>query len=137
MNHIQELIDENKDKLPVGLAKTLLEACKKESDDNKLYTVTLTKVVAFPYLTRDDCSDEANVNLTNETLKLIVEPDESDDDDTSFRVTPDNLLKNGKVPSACLTHKMPFVYRGGGDELLILHSIVPYIRKRQRGSADL
>ena len=118
------------------MAKTLLEACKKESDDNKLYTVTLTKVVAFPYLTRDDFS-EANVNLTNETLKLIVEPDESDDDDTSFRVPPDNLLKNGKVPSACLTHKMPFVYRGGGDELLILHSIVQYIRKRQRGSADL
>ena len=29
MNHVQELIDENKDKMPTALAKQLLDACKR------------------------------------------------------------------------------------------------------------
>jgi hypothetical protein len=74
MNHVQELIDENKDKMPTALAKQLLDACKEEADATKLYKLTWTMVDSYTHLVEDE--DEPNhveVKLSHKTQTLIVE----------------------------------------------------------------
>ena len=49
MNRVQELIDENKEQMPMALAKVLLDACKEEADNTKqLYKLTWTMVARRP-----------------------------------------------------------------------------------------
>ena len=74
MNRVQELIDENMDKIPVALAKTLLDACKEEADNTKkLYKLTWTVVNSYAYVVEvDDEPDFAQVKQSHKTQTLIV-----------------------------------------------------------------
>ena len=54
MNRVQELIDENAELMPTGLAKMLLDACKAEADAKpKLYRATVTRVTSVASLQAD------------------------------------------------------------------------------------
>ena len=66
---ILELIDERRDELPLGLAKTLLEAC---ADQPRLYRVTVTRVTAVPYIELVDDETEALVKMQTSTQTLIL-----------------------------------------------------------------
>ena len=74
MNHVQELIDENKDKMPTALAKQLLDACKEEADATKLYKLTWTMVDSHAHVVEvEDEPNHAEVKLSHKTQTLIVE----------------------------------------------------------------
>ena len=74
MNHVQELIDENKDKMPTALAKQLLDACKEEADSTKkLYKLTWTMVDSHAHVVEaEDEPGFAHVQLSHKTQTLIV-----------------------------------------------------------------
>jgi len=77
MNRVQELIDQNMDKIPVALAKTLLDACKEEAEiTKKLYRLTWTVVDSHGHVVVEDEDEPQNafarVNLSHKTQTLIV-----------------------------------------------------------------
>lgn len=127
MNSVQELIDESRDQMPVALAKKLLDACKAEADAKpKLYHITVTRVTSVAYV--EDC--EECVKLQDLTEDLIVEVI----DVATFRkmkACAAGLLAKGMLNESWLELSMPHVINRGSD-MLIVHSIVPYVPKRVR-----
>ena len=133
MNRVQELIDENMDQMPTGLAKTLLEACKAEADAKpKLYRITLTRVTSVPYMCEIDDEPEASVKLRDLTETFIVEVI----DDAAYKKLngypwETDLIAEGMLHESWLSYSMPQI-RNLGTSMLIVHSIVPYVAKRGR-----
>ena len=74
MNRVQELIDENKEQMPMALAKVLLDACKEEADNTKqLHKLTWTMVDSHAHVVEvEDEPDFARVKLSHKTQTLIV-----------------------------------------------------------------
>ena len=71
MNRVQEMIDERKDELPVGLAKELLDACKAEAESRpKLYRVTYTSVRTIAYHSE---LDGPEARMVSETMTVIAQ----------------------------------------------------------------
>ena len=66
MNRVQELIDQNKEQMPVALAKLLLDACKEEADNTKqLYKLTWTMVDSHAHVVEvEDEPNQAEVKLS-------------------------------------------------------------------------
>ena len=88
MNSVQELIDENREHLPTGLTKRLLDACKAEADAKpKLYRATVTRVTSVTYTDSHDEEIEANVKLQSLTQTLILEKV----DRATFNRMPDGI----------------------------------------------
>ena len=127
MNRVQEMIDERRHELPVGLAKELLEACR----DEALYRITYTTVIAVPRM--DTCDDEptAEVELLSDTKTQIVELDTS-----PLPLIWYEFLRHGKLNTSWLSRDMPFtVHTGNMDKptVIVVHSIVPlHASKRAR-----
>jgi hypothetical protein len=137
MNRVQELIDENKEHMPTGLAKRLLDACKAEADAKpKLYRATVTRVTSVTY-TDHACEDEieANVKLQSLTQTLIVEKVDRATlmrmPISSYSVEIDTLLNKGIIPESWVESDMPMVFNHNTNMHLV-HSIEPYVPKRAR-----
>ena len=133
MNRVQEMIDERRDELPVGLAKDLLDACKAEQDEKpKLYRVVLTKVTSESFV--DHCDDEctAEVKLQTVTLKPIVECLNREAFERMNRCAW-HLFDEGMMHERWLKFALPYTLRRGDDEVWILHSIAPFVPKRPLG----
>ena len=132
MNRVQEIIDENKDQMPTALAKTLLDACKAEADAKpKLYRITVTRVTSVAYSGEVEGCLEACVKLQHLTQSLIVDLLDA----TTFRGMKGcalDLLNKGMLPESWLRQSIPRVINHGTDEMLIVHSIEPYVHKRAR-----
>ena len=124
---MQELIDENREHMPTGLAKRLLDACKAEADANpKLYRATVTRVTSVMYTDSHDEEIEANVKLQSLTQTLIVE---KVDRATFSRIG--TLLNKGFITESWVESNMPLVFNYDTN-MLIVHSIEPYVPKRAR-----
>ena len=139
MNRVQELIDENKDQIPTGLAKVLLDACKEEADATKqLYALTWTTVEAHAHVERiEDDDDIAEVKLVPKTQTLIVEAMEHLPDHPEHG-SPCNLKStemphHGMVLASWMRLSMPHVISDPFDpsKLVVIHSIVPYEPKKR------
>ena len=128
MNRVQELIDEHKHEMPTGLAKELLDACAADAKTNRLYRVVLTKVTALP------CSYGASeVKFNDEIMTLIVEP--VNEQELGGANAALWLTAKGKMSKDWLKMKLPRVVRTPFDHLLVVHSITPYVPKRERAEA--
>ena len=125
MNRVQELIDERRDELPLGLAKTLLEAC---ADQPRLYRVTVTRVTAVPYTEMVDDEMEAAVKMQTSTQMLILEAVEDGEVRCSM-----SLLDEGKLHAGWLKLQTPHTICHSDDRVLIVHSIEPFVPSRKRG----
>ena len=134
MNRVQELLDENKDQVPTGLAKVLLDACKKEADATKqLYTLTWTTVEAHAHVEHiEDDEDIARVKLVPKTQTLIVEAIDHLPDHPRLgspcKLNSIEMPHNGMVLASWMRRPMPNVVfdRDGSSKLAVIHSIVPY-----------
>ena len=134
MNHVQELIDEHKHELPVGLAKELLEACKQDAETKPiLYKVSMTTVKAVAYDQNIDDELSACVKLVHDTQSIITELYTPSED----VVTPHslNLFKQGFIHKRWLEFSLPHTIEDSDDGLIVLSSITPFEpqRKRARG----
>jgi hypothetical protein len=125
MDRVQEIIDERRDELPVGLAKELLEAC---STQPKLYRVEVTRITAvtFAYVSHED-ELTSDVKMQTVTQTLIVE---SVGDAPKYSGVC-GFLHGGWIPEAWVSMRTPCTMPIGDDEVWIVHSIKPY-RKRPR-----
>ena len=142
MNRVQELIDENKDQVPTGLAKVLLDACKEEADATKqLYTLTWTTVEAHAHVEHiEDEDDIAQVKLVPKTQTLIVEAMEHLPDHprhgSPCKLESIEMPHHGMVLASWMKLSMPHSICDAFDpsKLVVVHSIVPYEpKKRLRG----
>lgn len=141
MNAVQELIDENVDKMPVALAKTLLDACKAEAEAKpKLYKVTVTRVDLHTYIEPYDEGDlpSASAKLFDRTQTLIVEAIDQRtchalySCDKCYRCMH-LMLDKGLLREHWLDWSLPRVSHED-EGLTIVHAIVPFEpRKRVRG----
>ena len=149
MNHVQELIDENKDKMPTALAKQLLDACKEEADATKLYKLTWTMVDSYTHLVEDE--DEPNhveVKLSHKTQTLIVEAVDKKPvvhnglPMLTMQVPNHGKVFTGWVKQLTMQPTIPLVILPtsdgdsglSDDRMVIVHSIVPF-HKRAREDA--
>ena len=140
MNAVQELIDENVDKMPVALAKTLLDACKAEAEAKpKLYRVTVTRVEVHAHMDPydEDSLPSASAKLFDRTQALIVEAIDPRtchalySCDTRYPYMH-SVLDKGLIREDMLHLSLPCVRRED-EGLTIVHSIVPFEpRKRVR-----
>ena len=133
MNRVQELIDENKDQIPTGLAKVLLDACKEEADAaQQLYRLTWTTVAG--HVNAKDMADDDNtagVRVIPKTETLIVEVVQ----DRPQQLRSTQMPYHGMVLASWMKYPMPHIVDDGYEEskFAVIHSIVPYEpRKRQR-----
>lgn len=139
MNRVQELIDENKDKIPTGLAKVLLDACKEEADATKqLYALTWTTVEAHAHVEHiEDDDDIAQVKLVPKTQTLIVEAMEHLPDHPEHgspcKLKSIEMPHRGMVLASWTKLSMPRVICDEFDpsKLVVIHSIVPYESKKR------
>jgi hypothetical protein len=126
MNTVQELIDENMDRIPTGLAKTLLEACKAEADAKpNLYRITLTRVTGTPYMQEIDEEDVPCVKLHDVTQTMIVESV----DNATFQAMDIHhkaLLNKGFIRDSWIRSVKPCVMREYDSEIIVIHSIESY-----------
>ena len=141
MNRVQELIDENKDQIPTGLAKVLLDACKEEADATKqLYALTWTTVEAHAHVERIEHDDDiAQVKLVPKIQTLLVEAMEDLPDHPEHgspcKLKSTEMPHHGMVLASWMKLSMPHVIRDEFDpsKLVVIHSIVPYeLKKRPR-----
>ena len=131
MNRMQELIDENREHMPTGLAKRLLDACKAEADANpKLYRATVTRVTSATYT--EDIDDEVvpSVKLQDLTQTLIVEKVDAATFNRMYGGIG-TLLNKGFITESWVESNMPLVFNYDTN-MLIVHSIEPYVPKRAR-----
>lgn len=136
---VQELIDENKDQLPTGLAKVLLDACKDEADATKqLYTLTWTTVDAHGHVEHiEDDDDIAQVKVVTKTQTLIVEAVEHLPDHPEHgspcKLKSTEMPHRGMVLASWMKLSMPKVIYDPFDpsKLVVVHSIVPYEPKKR------
>ena len=150
MNRVQELIDENKEQMPMALAKVLLDACKEGADNTKqLYKLTWTTVDSHAHVVEvEDEPDFARVKLSHKTQTLIVSavdqlPDHPNGHGGKIRAM--ELPNHGMVLRGWVNHftnqpSRPLVMMpcddmatGRTDYMVIVNSIVPYeLKKRLR-----
>jgi hypothetical protein len=140
MNRVQELIDERKDELPVGLAKELLDACMQEADAKpKLYKVKITRVKSG--LVRDYEREGLfeTEYVQDHTATLVVELIDKlccgyPDSDASAAVQAARMLDKGKMWKEWLHTALPIVVNCEGKSVVIVHSIEKVVFKRKRGA---
>ena len=150
MNRVQELIDENKEQMPMALAKVLLDACKEEADNTKqLYKLTWTMVDSQAHVVEvEDEPDFARVKLLHRTQTLIVNavdhlPDNPNGHGAKIRAIelPNHgMVLQGWVDIFTKQPSMPLVMMpcddmayGRTDYMIVVNSIVPYeLKKRLR-----
>ena len=139
MNRVQELIDENKDQMPTGLAKVLLDACKEYADDKKqLYKLTWTTVEAHAHVEHiEDKEDFAHAQLVPKTQALIVEAVEHLPDHPEHgspcKLQSIEMPHHGMLLASWMKRPMPNVIADLYDpsKLVVIHSIVPYESKKR------
>ena len=121
MNNVQELIDENKDQMPMALAKKLVDACKAEADAKpKLYHVKITRVNSVVYDQYDgDDETHACVKLQDQTHTLIAEPIDTDTFRAMNICTP-HLLTKGMILDHWVNMVMPIIFNQQ-TKLVIVH----------------
>ena len=135
MDAVQELIDEHRDQLPVGLCKRLLDACMEARRGvPKLYRVTLTELVGVTCGRNLGGRQPAYtaLKMVDQTSTLIVE---------TFNVSPfvgAETLRLGRIPAAWVDAKLPLTlhYRAFHHEAAcVIHAIEPY-RPRARAEEE-
>ena len=141
MNRVQELIDERKDELPVGLAKELLDACMREADAKpKLYKVKITRVKSGVVRDYDSEGSQCDMEYVQDhTATLIVELIDqlccgSPDSDVSAAVQAARMLDKSKMLKEWLGMALPIVVNCEGKSVVIVHSIEKFVSKRKRGA---
>ena len=130
MNRVQELIDENREHMPTGLAKRLLDACKAEADANpKLYRATVTRVTSVTYT--EDIDDEVvpSVKLQDLTQTLIVEKVDAATFNRMYGGIG-TLLNKGFITERWVESNMPLVFNYDTN-MLIVHSVEPYVPSKR------
>lgn len=127
---IQELVDEHKESMPIGVVTAVMEECQKAYQTvPKLYKLTWTTVDSHAHVERcDDDEDIAHVKLDAKTQTLIVEAVDG------ALMCPLAMPHHGMVLASWLKLSMPrAIPISHGEAFVILHSIVPYEpRKRAR-----
>jgi hypothetical protein len=135
MSRVQELIDEHKHEMPTGVAKELLDACAEDAKTNRLYRVVLTKVAVFSFLNGEG---EPEVKMDDEVMTLIVEP--ANKQELQMPRGGVNaalwLTREGKMSKEWLKLRLPATVHSGFDYVLVLHSITPYVPKRERAEVQ-
>lgn len=133
MNRVQELIDVNKDKLPTGLAKELLEACKEEADATpKLFSAVVTRFNCF--MNYNDEGDPNPFLHHNSTQTLILESITRKQAEEVNRCIP-HLVEDGMILDDMATVQMPIIFTQSDTEKVVLHDIKPYVPQSQKKRA--
>ena len=129
MEAIQELIDENRDKMPVGLAKELLDLCQEEyKKPSKLYRVKMSVVRSVVYYVEDD-EDHSKMVCHSQTCLYEEAPHPGGHFSRAFEL----FHCHGQLhPQLLYPHRAFPEVLGTGDLIYIIHSIVPYVPKRDR-----
>jgi len=118
--HVQELVDVHRDKLPTEDVRQIMKDCQAVHDSSpQLYRVTCIRITSHVNRERDDEGDQQEpvVELSSMTQTLTVELINSDRPGCRQR-----LLNDGKIPEYWLRADCPFVV-SIGSELTIVHSI--------------
>ena len=124
MSRVQELIDERRSELPVGLARELLEACREEASARpQLYRVSMTKVQAK--------ADGGDPTLDVGATKTVIAEAIRGMADSSDARKLLHLEVEAAFHPKWLQERKPIMIHDH-DELCIIHSIEPYVPKRAR-----
>ena len=120
MNRVQEMIDERKDELPVGLAKELLDACKEEAESRpKLYHVTYTSVRTIAY----HSDDGPEARMVSETKTVIAQ---SVTNVQRGKCAVGRFLYEAKFLESWMKLDLPNTLHYSDEMIVILHSITPF-----------
>ena len=138
---IQELVDQNKDQMPTGVATSIMAECQKAyKEEPKLYKLTWIKVDSHAHVEPGECDDRATgtavVQLSNKKQTLIVEAVDEKPVHPSNGGQKMNCVEMpdyGMMIKSWLTLSLPYPMMCGEDSVVVIHSIVPYEpRKRMR-----
>ena len=112
--------------------RKLLDACKAEADAKpRLYRLTMTRVTTVAHTEEIDDEIEPIVKLEHLTQRLVVEA-VSVATLRNLQMSPVSLLTHGMVLDNWVEMTWPMVNTTGGDLMVIVHSIEPYVPKRGR-----
>ena len=121
MSRVQELIDERRSDLPVGLARELLDACREEATSRpNLYRVSMTKIQA-------KVKDDEPILDVGATKTVIAEATYGVADSSDVHILSHLETEAALQPRWIRERKPFFIYNF--DELCIIHSIEPYLKR--------
>ena len=137
---IQELIDQNKESIPTGVATDVMKECQAAYRTlPKLYKLTWTTVDSHTHVDRYDDDWTARVKLDAKTQTLIVEAVDHLPDHPTMgapaKMSACAMPHHGMVLASWLKISTPGIIccDHRDDSMVFLHSIVPYEpRKRAR-----
>ena len=129
MDAIQEKIDENRDQMPVALAKQLLDMCKAQaSKQPRYYRMLSTHVTAFSYVDADD--DPTSLLKTFKQTRIVELKGRSLHTDQAFPSIKE-WIDLGFFDEKWLSWDLPHSIEDGSS-VLVIHSIAPASSKRAR-----
>ena len=124
---IQEMVDDHKEQMPTGVVTGVMEECQKVYNVmSNLYKLNWTVVKTHAQVHMDE--DEppcAQVELSHTTQTLIVEAVDYNYYNKSG-LCARHMPNHGIVLESWLKESFPFVIHGADDNMIIIHSIVPY-----------
>ena len=124
---IQEMVDDNKEEMPTGVVTGVMEECQKVYNVmSNLYKLHWTVVNSHAHAHMDDNEGPcAQVELSHTTQTLIVEAVDYNYYNKSA-LCARHMPNHGMVLESWLNESFPFVIHGADDNMIIIHSIVPY-----------
>lgn len=126
ITRIQEIIDEHKEQIPVGVVQNILAECQASYESNDLYKVKWTTVKSVAYMTYDDDEYTPRVSQVHETHTGILQLQEvAPKNKFGFPISSYELPDNGFMLKCWLSIELPLVLNSS-DKVLIIHSIEKY-----------
>ena len=126
MNRIQELIDERRADMPVGLAKELLELCQQESAEDRLYHVTTVRIIAINY--KDDDEPLCELKPIKQHHTLLAKSRKSHPE----YVSEQEWLDLGFIDESLIDAELPKVLLTCDNCITIVHEVKRRACKRAR-----
>jgi hypothetical protein len=125
MNAVQEVINDNEQKIPEWLVMKLMDAARQDHmERSKLYTIEYT-LINLVTMRCGKCEDDTN-RMESLTMHTIVEQD------VKASACPVKLVLNGKITTCCVHKKTPFSLRCQSSEccgpcVLVVNSVTPWM----------
>ena len=132
---IQESMDEHKNEMPTGVATRVMEQCQMAYDmQPELYVITWTIVESHSHIEHvEDDEDVPHVNLTHKTQSLIVEAvDAPPIGRYGSQICAIDMPHHGMILRSWTELTMPRAMKIREDDIVIVHSIVPYEPRNKR-----
>ena len=126
---IQEIVDEHKEATPTEVVRVVMENAQRLYDIHaNMYKLTWTVVKAHAHIEHDEDEPDCAVSkLAHQTQSLIVEAvDNLPPTPYGGRMSSIDMPHHGMVLASWVKMSLPTVMPYGDDQLVVIHSIVPY-----------